>query len=118
MADKKRKEEAELRNQADQTVFSTKKQLEDLGDKLPAEGKAKIEAATEKLEGALKSGTMDEIRSAKEALDKTWSEGSQQMYQSQPGAGPEAAGTDGTASAGGDNVEEADYTIVDDDDKK
>lgn len=118
VADKKRKEEAELRNQADQTVFSTKKQLEDLGDKLPAEGKAKIEAATEKLEGALKSGTMDEIRSAKEALDKTWSEVSQQMYQSQPGAGAEAAGTDGTASAGGDNVEEADYTIVDDDDKK
>lgn len=118
-SDKKRKEEVELRNQADQTVFSTKKQLEDLGDKIPAEGKATIEAATEKLEAVLKSGTMDEVRSAKEALDKAWNEVSQQMYQTQGAeAGPDATNAGASASSAGGNVEEADYTIVDDDEKK
>ena len=119
--DKKRKEEVELRNQADQMVFSTKKQLEDLGDKVPAEGKATIEGAVEKLEGALKSGTIDEVKAAKEELDKAWNDVSQQMYQSGAQGGPEAAaGSQQDAPDAGTeaNVEDADYTIVEDEEKK
>lgn len=119
-ADKKRKEEVEARNQADQMVFSTKKQLEDLGDKIPAEGKERIENAVSKLEEALKSGTVEEVKSAREELDKAWNDISQQMYQSGADAGAEAAsGTDANAgSAAGENVEDADYTIVEDEEKK
>jgi molecular chaperone DnaK len=96
-ADRKRKEEVEVRNQADQTVFSTKKQLTDLGDKIPGDGKSRIEAAVEKLENALRNGTIEEIRASKDEV-------------SQPGDG----GASGGANAGGTNAEDADYTIVED----
>ncbi|MEO5928821.1 MAG: Hsp70 family protein, partial [Candidatus Kapaibacterium sp.] len=109
--DKKRKEEVELRNQADQTVFSTKKQLTDLGDKIPAEGKTKIEAAVEKLEQSLRNGTIDEIRTAKDEMDRIWSEVSQQMYSNASAPGPDGAASD---SASGGSAEDADYTIVED----
>ncbi len=113
--DRKRKEEVEVRNQADQTVFSTRKQLSELGDKIPADGKAKIEAAVEKLENALKSGSFDEIRSSKDEVDRIWSEVSQQMYSqaSQEGAPQQDGGAAG-GQGGGKNVEDADYTIVED----
>ena len=58
-ADKKRREEVDLRNDADRLVFSTKKQIEELGDKMQGDGKAKLDASLEKLETALKSGTID-----------------------------------------------------------
>lgn len=112
--DRKRKEEVELRNQADQMVFSTRKQLQDLGDKLPADSKSKIEAATEKLETALRGSSIDDVRTAKEELDRIWSEASQQMYAQ---GGPAAGGTDGGSSSQGNTqggVEDADYTIVED----
>jgi molecular chaperone DnaK len=114
-ADRKRKEDVEIRNQADQTVFSTRRQLSELGDKIPADGKAKIEAAIEKLENALKSDVPDEIRSAKDEVDRIWSEVSQQMYAQASQQGP--AGGDGAGAGAGSqqpNVEDADYTIVDD----
>ena len=109
-ADRKRKEEVDLRNQADQTVFSTKKQLEELGDKLPAEGRTRIEGGLTKLEEALRGGSADDIRTAKDELDRAWSEVSQQMYQSAPP--PASAPADGEPKSG--NVEDADYTIVED----
>ncbi len=118
--DRQRKEEVDLRNQADQTVFSSKKQLEELGDKIPGDSRAKIEAGVAKLEAALKSGSSDEVRTAKEELDRAWSEASQQMYQSnqeQTGGGS-ASGASSGGDQGDGNVEEADYTIVDDDEKK
>lgn len=117
--DRKKKEDVELRNQADQTVFSTKRQLTELGDKIPADSREKIEAAVEKLDTALKTENIDEIRSAKDEVDRIWSEVSQQMYsqasQQQGGApGEEAPGGGGQQGAGGQNVEDADYTIVED----
>jgi molecular chaperone DnaK len=111
-ADRKRKEEVDLRNQADQTVFSTKKQLEELGEKLPAEGRTRIEAGLTKLEEALRGGSADDIRTAKDELDRAWSEVSQQMYQSAPP--PSSGPADGESKGGSGNVEDADYTIVED----
>lgn len=109
--DRKRKEEVELRNQADQMVFSTRKQIQDLGDKLPADAKSRIEGAAEKLENALRGGNIDEVRTAKDELDRTWSEVSQNLYN-QPGAAPGAG--DGASGGGQGGVEDADYTIVED----
>jgi molecular chaperone DnaK len=105
--DRKKKEEVELRNQADQTLFSTKKQLQELGEKIPAPARAKMEESVSKLEAALKSNNIDEIRAAKDEVDRNWSEISQQMYQA-GGQGPAEAPSDGSP------IEDADYTIVED----
>ncbi|KXK56328.1 MAG: molecular chaperone DnaK [Chlorobi bacterium] len=110
-ADRKKKEEVELRNQADQTVFTTKKQLQELGDKMPADGKARIEAAAEKLETALKGGSIDDIRTAKDELDRAWSEVSQKMYS---GGEPSASSSTNASNEEKKDVEDADYTIVED----
>ena len=123
--DKRIKEEIELKNQADNLVYSTEKQLKDLGDKVSSEDKAKIEEAKTKLAEAIKANQTEGIRSAMDELNKVWSEASSKMYQQpggQPGAGaqPGSEGGDAGQQASGsdDNVEEADYTVVDDDDKK
>jgi molecular chaperone DnaK len=123
--DKKRKEEIDTRNQADSLVYQTDKQLKDLGDKLTADQKSKIEAAKERLSKAIKENEAD-MRPAIDELNTAWSEASSNMYgqqEGQPGAGPEAQPDQGQAQDQGqakkdDTVEEADYTVVDDDDKK
>ena len=124
--DKKRREEIDLRNQADALVHSTDKQLTELGDKIPAEHKTKIEEAKERLAKAIKENESD-IRPAMDELNKVWSEASTQMYGQaggQPGADPNAAGADPNAQNGNgeakseDTVEEADYTVVDEDKDK
>lgn len=116
--DKKRKEEIDNRNQADSLVYSTEKQLKDLGDKIPADMKEKIVTAKERLENAIKNNAGD-IRSAMDALNQVWSDASTKMYQQagpRPEAGAEAPGSEqseqDSQSTGG--VEDADFTIVDD----
>jgi molecular chaperone DnaK len=109
--DKKRKEEIELRNQADNLVYSTDKQIADYANKLDHETKERILKAKERLQDAIKNNASD-IRPAMDALNQLWSEASTKMYQQaaeQPAQEP-AAGQ-ATADA---NVEDADYTIVDD----
>ncbi|MFN8360549.1 MAG: molecular chaperone DnaK [Candidatus Kapaibacterium sp.] len=112
--DKKRKEEIEQRNQADNLIYSTDKQIKDLSDKIPADHLAKIEAAKERLADAIKNNPSD-IRAATDALNQAWSDASTQMY-SQAGAatGDGQPGNDGQQSQSSEpKVEEADYTIVD-----
>jgi molecular chaperone DnaK len=111
--DKKRKEEIDNRNKADQLIYSTEKQLVDLGDKLPADAKEKINAAKERLSKAVKENAAD-ISPAMEELNKVWNDASQNMYQAAGGA----EGGAGTPPAGeqkkkDSDVEEADYTVVD-----
>ncbi len=125
--DKKRKESIDLRNQADSLVYSTEKQLKDLGDKISPEHKKKIEDAKERLSKAVKENEAD-LRPAMDALNAVWSEASTQMYGQAGQQGPEGQpGEAGQGQAGqqqagdsksGDGVEEADYTVVDDDDNK
>ena len=110
--DKKRKDEIETKNQADNLVYSTEKQLTDLGDKLPADGKEKIIAAKERLATAIKEKPED-IRSAMDELNKIWSEVSTKMYQGgEPGAEQHQQQADPNAKQE-PPVEEADYTVVD-----
>ncbi|MFP4528865.1 MAG: molecular chaperone DnaK [Candidatus Kapaibacterium sp.] len=128
--DKKRKEEIETRNQADNLVASTDKQLKELGDKIPAEHKSKIEEAKDELAKAIKDNPAG-ISPAMDKLNQAWSEASQHMYQqagAQPGgqpgpeaaqgAGPQATGPEAEPQQDKGGVEEADYTVVDDEEKK
>jgi len=115
--DKKRKEEIELRNQGDQLVYSTEKQLTEFADKLDAETKDRITKAKERLSDAIKNNASD-IRPAMDALNQLWSEASTKMYQAasdqpQQGAPDAGAGQSDASQADGNKVEDADYTIVD-----
>lgn len=118
-ADKKRKEEIDLRNQADALLYSTEKQIKEIGDKIPEEHKGKIETAKERLANAIKNNTAD-IRPAMDELNAVWSAASTAMYQggaSAPGAeqaaDPQAQNPQGQTKKD-DGVEEADFTVVDD----
>ncbi len=114
--DKKRREEIDLRNQADSLVYSTEKQLNELGDKLQQDDKNKIIEAKEKLATALKENA-DNIRPAMDELNKIWSDASTRMYQNaDAGASQQNADTQNETKKE-DTVEEAEYTVVDDDKK-
>ncbi|MFN8368656.1 MAG: molecular chaperone DnaK [Candidatus Kapaibacterium sp.] len=116
--DKKRKEEIELNNQADQLVHSTEKQLTELGDKMSDDDKQKITEAKERLADAVKNNPAD-VRAAMDTLNQIWSDVSTRMYQ-QAGATPPPQDNGGasqqqtnTNTGDGKTVEDADYTVVD-----
>jgi molecular chaperone DnaK len=91
--DRKRKEEIDIKNQADNLVFQTEKQLKEFGDKVNTSTKSKIENANNNLKEAIKSGNTATIKSAIETLNNAWNEASSQMYQQATAAGqqgPEA----------------------------
>ena len=89
--DKQKREEIEVRNQADQQVYQTEKQLTELGDKLSADSRAKVEAAIGRVKEALKGTNTDEIKSASEALMQVWHSLASELYkQASSQAGPEA----------------------------
>ncbi len=125
--DRKRKEEIEVRNQADNLVFQTEKQLKEFGEKLTAQTRNKVESAKEKVKEALKTNNASTIKSAMDSLNEAWNEASTQMYQ-QATAGaqkPGPEGQQGGPSAAGSpppkdekRVEDAQYEVMDDKDKK
>ncbi|MEK4301741.1 molecular chaperone DnaK [Oceanobacillus sp. FSL W8-0428] len=117
-ADKARREEVELRNQADQLVFTTDKTLKDLGDKVSDEDKQQAEAARDELKEALESNDQEQIKAKKDALEEKVQQLSAKLYEQ---VQQEAQAAQGAENAGGqqdDNVVDADYTEVDDDDKE
>ena len=126
--DKQMRDRVEKLNKADQLIFSTKKQLEDYGDKISEGNKTKIQDALKHLEEVHKSENVDEIDSAMEALNTAWSAASTEMYQAssqQEAAGQQAEGNSSEEQAkeegeakGGDDAVDADFEVVDDDDKK
>ena len=85
-ADKKAKEEIDKLNNADSLVFNTEKQLKEFGDKIPADDKAKIEAAAAKLKTAHDNRDFSGIDTAMAELQSAWNEASQKMY-AQSGGG-------------------------------
>lgn len=118
--DKKKRERAEKINAADSLIFSTEKNLKDYGDKLPADKRAKIEAAHERLKQAHKEQNEVEIDSSMDQLNQAWSEASQDLYQAQQEAAAGTAnGAEGpAASAEGEAVHDVDYEVVEGDDEK
>ena len=120
-ADKKERERVDKINQADSMIFQTEKQLEELGDKLPAEHKPAIEAALGKLKEAHKAQDIAAIDAAIEELNKAFQAASAQMYQQTGGQpGPDAGFQQGgcnsgcnTGTQGGkDDIQDADFEEV------
>jgi molecular chaperone DnaK len=126
--DKKRREEIDTKNQADNLVFQTRKQLKEFGDKMPAPMKAKVESAADDLETAIKGGSSADIKARTEALNNAWNEASGAMYQSATASGPEAGAAPPPGGGGptmgaeqkpeGKPVEDASFEVVDDKEKK
>ncbi len=120
--DAKKKEEIDTRNQADQMVYQTEKTLGELGDKIDASDKANVEAAVNKVKEALKGTDTAAIKSATEELTKAFYPITEKLYNQQaqagqPGPGPDMGGAAPGGAAGGDGVVDADYEVVDPDQK-
>ncbi|MDH7604206.1 MAG: molecular chaperone DnaK [Melioribacter sp.] len=118
--DKRKKEAVEIRNNADNLVFQTKKQIQELKDKLTSEQRSRLESEIQKVEDALKTNDTDRIKNSADALTKVWNEIAQQLY-AQQGAYSQAntgsqAKSDGTGKDDKD-VQDASYEVVDDDKK-
>ena len=124
--DKKRKEEVETRNNAESMVYQCEKTLGEIGDKIDAADKSDIEAEINKVKEALKGTDAEAIKKASDELQQKFYKVSEKMYQqanpqgAQGGAGfnPNDAQANGGAQPGGDNVYEADYREVDNDNDK
>ena len=121
--DKKRREEIDTRNGADQMVYQCEKTLKDLGDKVPSDEKAKIEGKLEALKNALKGTDIAEIKAKQEDLQKDFYEMSSRVYQQaqagQPQGAPDMGGTESQANnssnGNGSDYVDADFKEVDDD---
>ena len=113
--DKKRKEEIEVRNNAESLVYNSQKTLDELGDKVSGEEKAKVEAEVENVRKALEGTSVDAIKDATEKLTKVFYELSEKLYSAQAqaqGAAQEAATDNGEAKEG--TVYDADYKVEED----
>ena len=84
--DKKERERVDKMNQADSMIFQTENQLQEIGDKIPAQHKPAIEQALQQLKDAHKAGDINAIDTAMAALNQAWQTASQQMYQGAQGA--------------------------------
>ena len=123
---KKKKEEIEVKNNAESLIYNSEKTLGELGDKISGEEKAKVEAEIENTRKALDSNNTESIKEATEKLTKVFYEMSEQLYKNanpNGGVDPNAAGADtngaNTDNGGNDGtVYDADYKVEDDNDKK
>ncbi len=121
--DAKRKEEVDIRNQADQMVYQCDQTVSELGDKISADEKGQIEAAKTKLQDALKGTDVDAIKAATEELTKVFYDISSKLYQQAGAQGAPTGDPTGAAgaaggNAGGQDYYDADYEVVDDDNNK
>ncbi len=111
--DKKKREEVDIRNGADQMVFQTEKMLKENGDKLPADVKSEAEAKLADLKTAVQSGSTDDIKAKQEALSQVF----EKMYQAAAAAQQAAAGAQPGPNASAqqkpdDGVVDADFKEV------
>ena len=111
--DKKKREEVDIRNGADQMVFQTEKMLKENGDKLPADVKSDAEAKLADLRTAVQSGNVDDIKAKQEALSQVF----EKMYQA-AAAAQQAAGAQPGADAGAADNKPNDDGVVDADFKE
>ena len=117
--DKKRREAVDVRNNADQMIYQTEKTVSEFGDKLSEDEKNKINSAKEALKEALKGEDIEVIKAKQEELQKEVYAVSEKVYKAAAQAQGEQGGAEPNANAQGDpNVYEADYTDVDDNNKK
>ncbi|NLH90998.1 MAG: molecular chaperone DnaK [Atopobium sp.] len=121
--DKKHKDEIEIRNQADSLAYSTEQTLKELGDKVPADTKKKAEDAIASVRKALDGTDVEAIKKTTATLQTAAQDLAQVVYSntqeqtSQNNTNPSQGGTS-AKNASGDDVVDADYEVVDDDNKK
>ncbi len=122
--DNKKKEEVEVRNQVDTTLYQTEKQIQELGDKLDDETKNKLETSLGRLREAQKGNNVDEMKSALDQVNKEWNDAATKMYSQTGGAQPEpevgpddgAAADESKSAKGGKKkgqAQDADFEVVD-----
>ncbi len=121
--DKKKKEEIEIRNNAESLKYSSKSTLEKLGDKVSPEEKAKVETEIENVEKALESNDSSKIKEASESLEKAFYALSEKLYGGAGGnpsdfANATGAGDNTENTTNDDNVVDAEYKVEDNDDNK
>ncbi|MCC6826754.1 MAG: Hsp70 family protein, partial [Novosphingobium sp.] len=110
--DKKRRESAEARNNADSLVHATERQIEENGDKIDADLKAEVEAAIAETKTAIESGDVDAINAKIQALTEKAMKMGQAIYEKEQ-AGAAAPGGAGAAAGEGDDVVDAEFSEVD-----
>ncbi|MFD1018812.1 molecular chaperone DnaK [Thalassobacillus hwangdonensis] len=115
--DKKRREEVELRNEADQMIFTTEKTLKDLGEQVSEEEKQKAEAAKDELKEVLEGEDLDKIKEKKEALEEIVQQLSVKLYEQAQQQAQAQQGAEGDQGSD-DDVVDADYEEVNEDEKK
>ena len=115
--DKKRREEVDLRNSADQMVYTTEKTISDMGDKITEDEKKGLEDAKEALKEALKGDDLDAIKAKQEELQKQVYAVSEKLYKAAAEAQQAQQGGADNGNAAGPDVYDADYTDVDDSNK-
>ncbi len=119
--DQKRKEEIDARNNADNIVYQTEKNIKQFEDKLDEDTRSKLNAALERTKKAIENNDVAEMKSASDDLQKIWYDASSKIYQQQAGAQQGQQGPEGPEqrAQGGqeDDAVEADFEVVDDDKK-
>ena len=114
--DKKRKDEVETKNHADQLIYTTERSLKEMGDKIDASGKEQVEKSIADLKKTIEGGDVEMIKTATESLTEVsysvFGKVYEQAQQQAGGAGAQGGYTD--PNAGNDNVVDADYEVVDD----
>ncbi len=115
--DRKKKEDIEIKNNADTLVYQTEKTLKDLEGKISAEEKASAQATADELKKAVESNNTDLMKEKTEALTKVFNDLAQKLYaQAGPQGGPEADPNFNQGSAPNDDVVDADFEEIHDDD--
>ena len=116
--DKEKREEVDVKNQADQLIYQTEKNLKEFEEKLSDDDKKRLEEAVEKLKTASAGSNLEDMKSATEDLNSAWNEIAGKMYESskQEGAGSQEPPEPTGESKKGDDkeIEDADFEVVDD----
>jgi molecular chaperone DnaK len=120
--DKKKKELIEARNHADSLIYATEKSLKDLGEKVDAETRSKVEAATADLKKAMEGDDTEQIKAKSEALTQVSHKLAEAMYQQaaqseQASAGPQTGAQENAGAQADDDVVDADFEEVKEDKK-
>ena len=122
--DKKKKEEVEAKNNADHMIYQTEKLLKESGDKLQPSDKSEIESKVSALKSAIESNNTDNIKKSTDELQASWSKASETLYKQGQQAGgqteqqSQANETTEDTRRKDESVVDADYEVVDDNDKK
>ncbi len=117
--DKKKKEEVEVKNNAEQTIFQIEKTMGEAGDKISEDEKAPVNAAIEKLRATLTSGSVEDIKADTEALNQSFYKIAEKMYaQAQQGAPGAQQGATHASDDGTVEVNDADFNVEDDGSKQ